>query len=192
MSSVGPVQKLAAVLAAVPLAIPCWQSSAFGKDLRPPQAAVSKSRPAELKATDVLLLPGNVLAGGVHDSDGQPIADTEIVVSLGRQEIARGLTDELGEFVIEVPRGGTYLVVTGQTVVLVRAWTGTAAPPKCATRLHLTQSKITVRGQTPVGGGIDPLLGVLLIGGIAAAIAIPLAINANDDDNDNRPSASPP
>ncbi len=173
--------KFAALLAAIPLIMPGAMPSASAKE--PVRSRLlSKSQTAEPKLVDVELLPGNVISGVVLSAEGVPLAGTEVVVSVGRYELTRVMTDQAGEFFAEVPRGGVYVVVAGSNAMLVRAWTTAAAPPNVPNRITLSPQTTVIRAQSP-GGGIDPLLGLLILGGIAAAIAIPVALNNSGHDS---------
>ncbi|HLQ46334.1 MAG TPA: hypothetical protein VK137_16440, partial [Planctomycetaceae bacterium] len=151
------------------------------KEPLPPRPLATSATASEPRPVDIVLLPGNVLAGAVVDADGVPRPDANLVVLLGHYEIARGKTDQAGEFAIAVPRGGVYLVASGRSVTVVRAWTATAAPPAAQYRVTLSPQSTVARGQSPAGR-MDPLLGLLLVGGVAAAIAIPIALNNNGHD----------
>lgn len=182
-----PISKFVAFIAAVPLLHPGWQQGALAEEPEVASEIVARSRPVEATVIDIVMLPGNIVAGELRDADDRPIGNAEIAIIRGRETIARGMTDKQGEFAIEVPHGGTFLVFSKQSSRLVRAWTASAAPPKSKTRIHLTASRTIVRGQSPGPGmGMDPFLGLFLVSGVIAAIAIPLAINANDDNDSPR------
>ena len=167
------LQKVAALLAAIPLICPGWIQPVSAQE-PVPVGWVTSNGATESRVLDIALSE-NVLAGEVVDAVGTPQAETDVVVSQGRDEIARGTTNTSGKFLIEVPRGGVYLVTGGGCVKVVRTWTSTAAPP--AARDHVTLSPpAVIRGQDPSGGG-NALARLLLLGGIAAAIAIPIALN---------------
>ena len=173
---------LAGFLASIPLIIPGAMQPANAKE--PVRTRlVSKANTTEAKPLDIVLLPGNVIVGQVLDADGTPQPEAEVTVSVGRYEVVRVITDHMGEFAAEVPRGGVYLIASGSSTSIVRAWTATAAPPNALYRITLAPQTTVIRAQGP-GGGIDPLLGLLLVGGIAAAIAIPVALNNNGNNND--------
>ena len=194
MNSSPTLQKVAALLAAIPLICPGWMQSVSADEPVPVRLATS-SGAMESRLVDVLLLSGNVLAGEVVDAVGTPQVEAEVIVSQGRDEIARATTNQSGKFQIEVPRGGVYLVTAGRCVKVVRTWTPTAAPP--AARDHVTLSPLAViRGQNP-SGGADSLSRLLFLGSIAAAIAIPIALYNNGRGNghtstDTSPPPPPP
>ena len=191
MTSRRPLQKLAALLAMIPLTSPGGMPPVSAKEPVSARSLATSATASEPRPVDVVLLPGNILAGEVLDADGVPQPDAKVVVSLGRYEIARGTTNQAGEFVIEVPRGGVYLVASGRSVTVVRAWTATAAPPAAQYRVTLSSHSTVVRGQSPAGR-MDPLLGLLLVGAVAAAIAIPIALNNNGRDDAPHNASSQP
>lgn len=175
------LRKFAALVASIPLIIPGSLQPVSAKE--PIRARLaSRSQSPEPKPLDVVLLPGNVISGEVIAADGTRQADAEVVVSVGRYEVTRVSTNQAGEFSVEVPRGGAYVIASGSNASVVRAWTAKAAPPHAQHRVTLAPQTTIVRAQGPVGGGINPLLGGLLLAGIAAAIAIPIALNNRDDD----------
>ncbi|MCX7421579.1 MAG: hypothetical protein NT013_18815 [Planctomycetia bacterium] len=175
------LSKFAALVATIPLIAPGAMPSASAKDPARPRL-MSKTQVVEPKPTDIVLHPGNIIAGEVFTADGKPLAETEVIVQIGRHEVARVSTNRLGEFAVEVPRGGVYVVASNGGTLLVRAWTATAAPPTSLEKITIAPQTTVIRAQNQ-GGGFDPLLGLLLAGGIAAAIAIPIALN-NSGNND--------
>ena len=175
------LRKFAALVASIPLIIPGSLQPVSAKEPIRTRLA-SRSQSPEPKPLDVVLLPGNVIAGEVIAADGTRQADAEVVVSVGRYEVTRVSTNKAGEFSVEVPRGGAYVIASGSNASVVRAWTAKGAPPHAQHRVTLAPQTTIVRAQGPVGGGINPLLGGLLLAGIAAAIAIPIVLNNRDDD----------
>ena len=192
MNSRPTLHKVAALLAAIPLTCPGWNSFAFASE---PAAGVPTPSHTinEQQILDVVLFPGNRLAGEVVDSSGLPQPNADVVVSLGRHEINRGMTNQSGKFLIEVPRGGVYLVTAGGSAKVVRTWTATVAPPVSKDHVTLAPPAI-IRGQNPnVGSSAMP--GLLLAAGIAAAIAIPIALStsrAGDRSSHTSNTAPPP
>lgn len=124
-----------ALVASIPLMVPMWSSSSLAAE---PTRAKPKplTSGSSLRTQDVVLLPGNVLAGEVVDSNGNPLADTAIRAFVGRQEVARGMTDHSGEFAITVPRGGVYCLSSGNSIALARTWSAKASPPPSRDSCH--------------------------------------------------------
>ena len=190
MRSLRRPSQLAAFLASIPLIIPGAMQTANAKE--PVRARlVSKTNVPEVKPLDIVLLHGNVIAGQVIAADGTPVAEAEVTVSVGRYEVVRVTTDQAGEFAAEVPHGGVYVLTSGNSASLVRAWTATAAPPNAPARVTLAPQITVIRAQGPAGGGVDPLMGLLLVGGIAAAIAIPIALNNNGSNASKNTNTTP-
>ena len=176
------LNKLVAFIALAPLSIPGPMQSAIAKE--PVRSRlVTKTQANEPKPIDVVLQPGNIIAGEALSADGVPLAESDVVVHLGRHEVTRVTTNQLGEFAAEVPRGGVYVVSSSAGALLVRTWTATAAPPNSLYRVAITPQTTVIRAQNS-DGGFNPLLGLLLAGGIAAAIAVPIALN-NSGGNDS-------
>ncbi len=148
------------------------------------------------KTMDVALQNGGLLLGQLVNRQGQPKAG--VVVSLRQKgtELARMQTDDLGRFAAKGLRGGAYQLVTADGVRQVRVWSQATAPPTAVRGALLVEGK-TVRGQYAETGeyygdgggggrgifnggrifGLNPwLVGVA----IAAAIAIPVALDDDD------------
>ena len=187
MAHLSRLSKLAAFAALIPLITPGITQSASAKELVRPRL-VTRAQAIEPKPIDVVLQPGNIVAGEVLSADGTPLVEGEVVVHLGRHEVTRVTTNQLGEFAAEVPRGGVYVISSSAGALLVRTWTAAAAPPNSLYRVAITPQSTVIRAQNS-DGGFNPLLGLLLAGGIAAAIAIPIALN-NSGGNDSPQSTT--
>lgn len=74
-----------ALVASIPLIVPALSSSALAAEPTPANPTALTSEPA-LRPQDVVLLPGNVLAGEVVDSNGNPLVDATVSVFVGRQK----------------------------------------------------------------------------------------------------------
>ncbi len=144
-----------------------------------------------LQALDLRLNEAHRLDGQLVDSEGQPRASVEIELWNQGQLVQRTITSPEGGFQFQPPRGGTYQVITDGTGCVVRVWQPQAAPPSAKSSLLLVQGPL-VRGQyRPTQTGIAPglydgkvmkaLSNPWVFGGlVAAAIAVPIAISAND------------
>ncbi len=154
---------------------------------------------------DISLQKGGVLVGQVLNAQGIGIADVSVLVSTGGKEIARVTTDRAGKFAASGIKGGVHQVTAVGQQNVYRLWAPGTAPPSSQRGLMLVPSTEVVRGQcdcgTPVcgsacgnggggygggvfggGGGVRNWLAnhpLIAAGGIAAAIAVPLAL---DDD----------
>lgn len=164
-------QRLAAALACV------------GMLAQPALAGAPLSTPA---VADVALQQGGLFAGKVVNAQGAPIAKTPVSVQQAGQEVASTVTNEEGVFAVQGLRGGLYQVVAADGAVTYRLWTAETAPPAANQSALIVTGDAIVNGQygPPGGGGVMAWVREhpLLVGaGVAAAIAIPLAV-ADDDD----------
>jgi hypothetical protein len=137
--------------------------------------------------TDVALARGGVLAGKIVDRQGAPQTGETIRVIHQGQVVATAQTDARGEFAITDLRGGVYQVETTQGAGVYRLWADQTAPPAANDGVLVVHGDDAVRGNAcdPCGSG-GGLLGVLanpwvLAAIVAAAIAIPLALDDDDD-----------
>jgi hypothetical protein len=141
------------------------------------QAAVSG-----LAVQDVALQGDGILKGQVTDRQGAPCKNMPVRV-LATQPAPRVLaatkTDEQGHFQVGNLEGGVYVVQTVDGGGFYRAWTPQTAPPTAVRSVLLVQGEDAARGR--FGKHRIGPLGWTLIGlGIAAAIAIPLALDDDD------------
>jgi hypothetical protein len=172
-----------ALIAAIPLLIP---QAIFARDTAAADSVLPLDR-MQLRPQDVALNSLGALAGEVFDSQGNPVPEEEVCVRVGQSVVARGMTNQQGKFEIPLQRGGLYLVSTKEDSVLVRAWKST--PPSHAARLiQLAPRNSTnvIRAQSP-DGGLSTGWTLLILGGVATAIAVPVALhNSNDGRKSSR------
>ena len=149
-----------------------------------------------LTVVDVALQKDGLLRGQVVDKQGQPLAAAEIQLTNGRKEW-RTQADAKGQFQLAGISGATYSLQVGEQILLLRAWAAGTAPPSATDGILFVQDSDVVLAQncgSPVCGSAvkkakHPLANPWIIGGlVAAAIAIPVAINNADDDD---PPATP-
>lgn len=188
-----------ALIASIPLIVPAWSSSALAAEPTPAKSTALTSEPA-LRPQDVVLLPDNVLAGEVVDSNGNPLADTTVSVFVGRQEVSRGMTDQAGEFAISVPRGGVYWLSCGNSIALARTWSSKASPPQAEARVTLSppSTHTSIRGQSPNAPwyagtgpfGLSALGATAIAAAVATAVAVPIAVTQNNNNDNNAPSGN--
>lgn len=181
-----------ALVSTIPLIIPAWSSSAFAADRTSTKPAAMTNDTA-LRAQDVVLHSGNVLVGQVVDHEGHAVAETNVSVFVGRQEVARGTTDQAGEFAISVPRGGVYWLLCGESLALTRTWSAKTSPPSATDRVTLSppSTPTRIRSQSPATPwysgsgpfGLSTLGATALAAGVATAIAVPIAVTQNNNDN---------
>lgn len=154
---------------------------------------VPRSAAAAVAPQDVALAEGGVLIGQVVNTAGKPQPMTPVALATGGQEIARVTTDKDGQFRVASLKGGVYQVSTSGNTSVYRFWAPRTAPPSSLNGLNMVTGNQIVRGQ--MGGGPLATAGqwiaehpIITAGAIAAAIAIPLAL---DDDDKSSPPASP-
>lgn len=135
---------------------------------------------------DVSLHAGGVLRGQVVDKQGQPCTGVPIaVIKVGAttENPVGSQTDGQGRFQVQGLSAGVYQVATAEGGMLCRLWAPNAAPPSAAPAALVVQGEGPVRGSLGSLGSIGPL-GWALIGlGIAAAIAIPLALHKDNNES---------
>jgi hypothetical protein len=129
---------------------------------------------------DIALDAAGNLHGEVLGQDGRGAEGVAVHMVQNGQEVATAITDAQGEFEIAGLRGGVYQMVTANGGGVYRVWSYRAAPPAAGPGVMLIESPDVVRGQGP------PIMQFLtnpwVLGGIAAAaIAIPLALDDDDD-----------
>ena len=166
--------------------------STFGL-LLPPEAiahaadAVSGVRQAAV-TIDLALGQGGTIRGQVVNQDAIGKADTIVSIRQGDREVARTVTDDSGAFAVTGLKSGVYVVASGKSATLVRAWNSHAAPPSAAEGILLVPNELTVRGQERVhdllhgNGGHLGLgkhgIGALLVVGVIGTIT---ALSLDDD-----------
>lgn len=130
---------------------------------------------------DVALQDQGELRGQVLDVAGIGQAAVPVAILRDGREIARTQTDPQGQFAVQGLTGGVYQVATPMGIGVYRAWSPRTAPPAAAQAVVVVPNDMVVRGQFGTGA-----LGWLanpwvLAAIVAAAIAIPLALDDDDD-----------
>jgi len=170
---------------------PCFEL-VRAEDLR-----VAPTTPRVVFADAVLDVDGKLI-GQVVDGNGAGLAKTTVHLRQHQQTIATATTDEQGEFAAGPLRGGVYQVSAHESSYTLRLWTSGTAPPQAVAKVQLNQGNV-VRAQSctrsnceipgcsgdcggfaagPLGFITHPLF---IAAAIAAAIAIPLALDDDDD-----------
>jgi hypothetical protein len=151
------------------------------------QPVVARSAAAAVAPQDVALADGGVLIGQVVDTAGKPQAMAPVSFVTGGKEIARATTDAKGQFRVASLKGGTYQVATTGNSGVYRFWAPRTAPPQSLNGLNMVSGNQVVRGQMG-GGGFFSSTGqwiaehpIITAGAIATAIAVPLALDDDDD-----------
>ncbi|QEG36002.1 carboxypeptidase-like regulatory domain-containing protein [Bythopirellula goksoeyrii] len=150
------------------------------------ESAAANSHKSVVISHDVALADGGIVTGQVVDTAGQPQANMPVSLHTNHREIARVQTDEQGNFRVARLEGGVYRVGTTGSDGVYRFWSPQTAPPSAQPGLNLVSGNQVVRGQS----NSSPMCSmgqwiaehpVITIAGVAAAIAIPLALNDDDD-----------
>ena len=144
---------------------------------------------------DVVLQDQGVLNGRVVDARGLAMPHTPVSLQSGGKEVVRVVSDESGKFQAAGLQGGVYQVASTGHQGVYRLWAPRTAPPAAAQGLSIVSQPVdVVRGQYGPGPG-NPFSSVgqwiaehpiITAGAVAAAIAIPIALN--DDDETTTPA----
>lgn len=161
----------------VAAAVACWSLVAPQLVYAAAPAKQSGDAPATTPK-DVALGAGGTLRGQVVDTQGVAQANTRVALVKDSQLVQIVSTNQNGEFTATNLTGGVYQVGTEQGVGVFRLWAGRTAPPSANESALVVADGNVVRGQN--GGWLSFLANPWVLAGIvAAAIAIPLAINNN-------------
>jgi hypothetical protein len=178
-----PIQSFAAALATVAM-------------LFAPAAMAAPATHA-IAPCDVALSDGGTLVGQLVDAQGAPLANAPVALLVGGKEVVRGTTNERGEFTVTGLKGGVYEVAAPGYQGIYRLWAPRTAPPAANQGMLMVAQGDFVRGQygcptgaCPTGcgsgGPFASAMGwisqhpIMTAGIVAAAVAIPLAIDDDD------------
>lgn len=152
-----------------------------------PAPTANRAAPVKLPTQDVELSADGTLRGYYVDAE-QGAGRAGLTVTLHQnsaEPLASTVTGENGEFAFQDLRGGTYqIVVNNEHVMAYRAWTAGAAPPRTKPQAVFVAGDATRAGLWFAGLSPEAQLAILAL--IAAGIAIPIAILANEDDGGNK------
>ncbi len=147
--------------------------------------AIGQTSPATKTVRDIALGQGGTLSGRVLDSHGKAISNVPVQIHQDGHLVAHAVTDTSGQFSAPQLAGGVYSISSPNQQDTFRIWSADAAPPIATRAIEMTDGQI-VRGQCErcrVGGqcaGCRVGSPWLIALGIAAAIAIPLALDDDD------------
>jgi hypothetical protein len=156
---------------------------------------VSPNEGETFRISDVALNEDGALRGLIVGGEGQALAGVPIKMTQGDVTVVETATDQLGQFAVNSLNGGVYQMFVDQSQVNVRVWAPQTAPPTATTgftyvlgsvqRGQCTEDSCTGACGGACGGGCGPLALLMnpwVIGAaVAAAIAIPLALDDDDD-----------
>ncbi len=144
----------------------------------------------QFEVRDVELAQGGLLVGQLLDERMQPMAGADVAISTGGHTVVATQTDAEGVFAVAGLRSGVHQITAADAAQNCRFWGPGAAPPRAAQGVRIVAGDGIVRGQW----GPPPMANRLIqrtkvwatnpfvVGGvIAAAVAIPVALN-NDGD----------
>jgi hypothetical protein len=138
-------------------------------------------RAASNTIQDISLQDGGVLTGTVLDDQGAPRAQVPVLVSRQGNVVAKTETDANGQFTVQQLNGGVYEVQTAASTGIFRLWAPRTAPPAAQTVAVLAPQAGIVRAQMRGGSALSWLANPWVLAGlVAAAIAIPLALDDDD------------
>ena len=189
MELIKKLQLIAAAISCVGLVLPTTA-----------MAEQPMQRGGRAKLIDVALENDNALYGKVVDANGTALTGLEVKLQRNSTTVATGVTQEEGRFRIGPLRGGVYSATVGRQLVNLRVWTKNSAPPAVTSEVLLVGSQVSRAQSCPpdecgvpctgmddcgcgaCGGGILGFLSNpwVIAAGIAAGIAIPLALDDDD------------
>lgn len=163
-----------ALVATTCVSVSMPQLATAGKSVA--QADVSINR----KVEDVVLKDG-ALRGALVDEAGRGVGDAPVLIGQNGKRVAELRTDAQGRFEFKGAKVGTYQVVSHGAAGSYRVWNATQAPEAAKQGIIHTVDPEVARGARH--GGLLGFLAnpIVLAGVIAAAIAIPLALDDDDD-----------
>ncbi|MBL8850675.1 MAG: carboxypeptidase regulatory-like domain-containing protein [Planctomycetaceae bacterium] len=143
-------------------------------------------KPLKLKTVDVELQSNGTLEGYYVDGE-QGAGKSGVSLTLHQnaaEPIAKTKTGENGAFQFTGLKAGTYQVVANdEHVMAYRAWTPGTAPPRTAKNVVFATQEASRAGLW--FAGLPPALQLAIIAALVAAVAVPIAIAADDDDKKN-------
>lgn len=153
-----------------------------------PTAALSAEPQIEPAAPslDVALGAEGLFRGQLVDAQGVPQQGVEVAMLYQGQEVVRSVTDQRGVFAAKGLRGGQYQVVAQNHVANYRLWNAGAAPPVARPAALMVTGSDVVNGQLGGNGGLLQWMKnhpMMVATGVVAAIAVPVAVTASDDDS---------
>jgi hypothetical protein len=148
----------------------------------PEHAFAAAPGPSEQVVRDLSLGDNGTLTGQVVNSQGLSQSGAQVQILQRDKQVASTTTDAEGNFSVAGLRGGVHQIAAGAGMQVYRFWSSNTAPPAAASRAMIVSDTNIVRG-----GSRGGVMGFLtnpwfLAGGVATAIAVPIALN-NDDGN---------
>jgi hypothetical protein len=136
------------------------------------------------RSTDVVTSVAGELRGAVVNADTAPSVNAKVVLAMiGSKESQESTTDTNGRFLFKDVRPGMYSLSAnsekGQAQSVARVWAQETAPPAAAPEvvIPLEEGVTDVVSGGPGVRGRGLLLPALVVAGIGAAIALPIALS---------------
>jgi hypothetical protein len=130
---------------------------------------------------DVALAGSGEFRGQVLDIQGQPRPQVPVLVSRQGEAVVRTETDQQGRFAVHGVNGGIYEVQTPAGTGVYRVWSPGTAPPSAVSEAMIVPDEALIRAQSRGGQALSWLANPWVLAGlVAAAIAIPLALDDDD------------
>ena len=149
-----------------------------------PSVRSASTAPTQVRVQDVSLQEGGVFTGNLVNDRGVGQPAVPVIVSRLGKIVAKTETDANGQFAVQGLSGGAYEVQTPIGQGTYRLWAPRTAPPSAqsvATIVAGVPDQPVVLGQGVAGSAFGWLANPWVLAGIvAAAIAIPLALDNND------------
>lgn len=147
---------------------------------------------AEVSAAtyDIELAQDGLLTGRLVDAEMRPLAAADVAISTNGRVVANTVTDDRGVFAVAGLRSGFHQIAAGDAVRNCRFWAVGTAPPRATQGMQIVADDSVVRGQWGPPTMTNRFIrnakvwatNPFVVGGIvAAAVAIPVALN-NDDE----------
>lgn len=152
-----------------------------------PQGAFAATATSPVQG-DIALRDGGVFVGQFVDAQGNAQAGIDVNLVTAGKSVAAAKTDKQGRFAVKGLRGGQYDVVAMNGKSTFRVWAPRTAPPSARNGALIVTGTDVVSGIH--NGGIVGFVQqypLLTAAAVTAAIAIPVAIAADDDDNPGTP-----
>lgn len=134
------------------------------------------------RVIDVALQEGGILYGQVVNREGRPVGQTTVSVQTGEQLLGVVKTDEMGRFAIRGLNPGVYQMSASEGTGMYRLWSPRTAPPGAQQAMLIVAGEDVSRGQALSRLGQFVRNPWVIGGAVATAIAVPIAIAADDDE----------
>lgn len=167
----------------------CMPLLAAGGERPAAKQPTATQRMPNAPVVDVALQADGLLTGQVLDGRGRPLAEATVTAQRAGKTIAQTQTDPRGLFRFTRLHSGQYRLLVANRAFACRAWgAGTAPPSAQPAILLLVADPRELLGQDgPVASWMtNPWV---ITGIVAVAVAVPVAIYADQQDREREPSS---